>query len=255
MLIGSMAMRHWFPDFNRKPKDTDYAVSLDISSNDKNIEYLYNPVLDYLYHCDENDVIFPEILLTLKMSHIFWNINFDKHMWDIQFLLDKGIKYDKELLLRLYDFWEKYLPQVRRSNLKMTSKDFFNNAIKSEIPHDDLHELLIKHEYFNQKVPTYSLILKDGEEVEPDENKFNKLTYEQKFNLVIEEVCVMDYERYKELLFPQGYVTMLKKFLRDHAPMWEKLFIIENWKELIKPKFNHYKHLDYELKRNKQTII
>ena len=44
ILIGSQCIKHWYPDFNRVPKDIDYAVNKEIKS-EPNIEYLYNPVL------------------------------------------------------------------------------------------------------------------------------------------------------------------------------------------------------------------
>jgi hypothetical protein len=45
----------------------------------------------------------------------------------------------------------------------------------------------------------------------------------------VEEVQVMAWERFKKDKWYIGYSKMLKKFLINHAPMWEALFIIENW--------------------------
>lgn len=126
------------------------------------------------------------------------------------------------------------------------SKDFFDNAITCKIPHDTLHELLIKHEYFKgQEKPTYSLILKDNCEVDVDEDKFNQLTELQKYNLVFEEVAVMAAERFKDKHYQASYAKMLKKFIISHAPIWEALWIIENHKLLLTTiPFDYKKHLD-----------
>ena len=90
LIIGSTAMRHHFPDFNRSPKDLDIAVE-DSSSftSTKGVEYLGNPIL-FKYVPEGQEYIDPNMLLSLKMSHLFFDINWAKHMWDVQFLLNKG---------------------------------------------------------------------------------------------------------------------------------------------------------------------
>ena len=47
-------------------------------------------------------------LCTLKASHLCWNINWEKHMWDLQFLLKKGCIIDNNLFMKLYDYWNVY---------------------------------------------------------------------------------------------------------------------------------------------------
>ena len=87
VIIGSNAIKFHFPLFNRDPNDLDYAVDVENVKRDKNTEYLYNPII---FKYIENDQIYvtPSQILTLKMSHISWDVNFKKHMSDIQFLLD-----------------------------------------------------------------------------------------------------------------------------------------------------------------------
>jgi hypothetical protein len=240
ILIGSRAIKHWFPDFKRDPKDWDYIIfegEKVLKSNEIRIENLINPVFTGY----EYPIILPNDLYTLKMSHMFWDINWDKHMFDIQFLKDKGCKINIELFHKLYEFWNSYHSKNRRSDLVMNAEDFFDNALKCEYDHDFIHTLLNPY-------PTFNKVLKDGAEVEVDENKFHLLSYEEKCDLVYEEVMVMAWERWPKLDYRRAYSKMLKKFIINHAPIWEAIFIIENFKELHKPKFNYFKKIEDELK-------
>lgn len=247
ILIGSKAIRHWFPDFPREPKDYDYIVGKDekhlttnkIAETGERIEYLENAIFD---NCNKS-VLFPNDLYTLKISHLFWDINWQKHMFDVQFLLKKGCVLDKELFLLLYGYWNVIHGKNKRSDLKMTAEDFFDNAVKCEYEHDYLHTLL-------NPIPTYTKILIG--EVEVSEEKFNLLSQEDKFNLVREEVMLMAWERYsKQMDYRHAYSRMLKKFIINHAPIWEAIFIIENFIELHKPNFNYYKKIEDGLKLSK----
>ncbi len=244
ILIGSSAIKHYYSDFKREPKDLDYIVNTDSKLKSNNgIEYLQNPILYNKYKPFTNTVISLDDLTTLKASHLFWNINWNKHMFDLQFLLSKGNKIDTELFFILYDFWNIYHSKNKRSDLKMSKDEFFTNAINyNTMQHDDLHKIL-------NRVPIYSLILKDGKEVELCEDKFKALSHEQKINLVSEEIMVMAYERYKDLNYKLAYTKMLKKFIIKHAPKFSLQFILENYIEIRKPKFNYIKQIENEINR------
>jgi hypothetical protein len=239
ILIGSSAIKHHFADFTRQPKDVDYMV-LEQTKRHGNTEYLVNPIFKGYPH----SIIMPNDLCTLKASHLFWNINWDKHMYDLQFLLKKGCKIDVELFWRLYDYWNAYHGKNKRSDLKMTKDDFFNNAINyDEHEHDSLHEVINKN-------PIYKLILKDGKEVELCENKYNNLTHDQKLDLIREEVMVMAYERYRALGYKIAYNRMLKKFIISHAPKFTLIFILENYIELTKCNINFIKTIQDGINNN-----
>ena len=251
VIIGSTAIKNWYSDFTREPKDLDIAVDKDGVKRKGSTEYLYNPVL-FKYIDDRQEYLTHMQLLTLKMSHITWDVNFKKHMYDIQFLLSKGVSYDIEMYNELYDFWVEYKGRSRRSDLTMNSEEFFTNAL-NEFDHDHLHTLL-------NPTPSYTKILKDGAEVEPDENKFNALSYEEKISVIEEEVMVMSYERYRHKHYKVGYNMMLQKFIVGHAPLWQIFFIVENFKRLMNPSINHYRLFDSKLglkklKRNTKKIL
>lgn len=242
ILIGSKAIKYWFLDFPREPKDTDYACDTEqVSGHQYNVENLYNPIICKHIGDTSLKIASPYVLYTLKMSHMFWDINWSKHMFDIQFLKGKGCILDKELFYNLYDFWNEYHGKNKRSDLKMTAEDFFDNAVECEHSHDYLHTLI-------KPIPTYTKILIG--EVEVGEEKFNVLSREEKLDLVREEVMVMAYERYPHMSYKLAYARMLKKFIINHAPLWEAIFIIENYIELHKPNFNYYKTINDGLKTN-----
>jgi hypothetical protein len=246
VLIGSKALQYYSLS-NRSIKDVDYAVDDKQHSGKIGItEYLYNPIITRRNDeiCSLND------LLTLKVSHVVgWDIGWDKHMWDIHKIITSKYDYlfDMELFNELYLFWNTIHEKNKRSNLDMSANDFFTNAIKYPIKHDDLHEMLIKHSHFKgQLTPTYCKILKDDSEVDVSEDKFNMLSFEEKLNLVQEEVMVMAMERSFHPDYRINYNIMLKKFILNHAPLWEAIFIIFNYPKLIKPFFNYKQFLNNE---------
>lgn len=249
IIIGSTAIKYWFPDFKREPKDTDIVTNEDswikdyFQENGRKVELLENPIL-LKYHRDFNVYLSPNMLYTLKVSHLFWDINWDKHLWDATFLKSKGCKLQLDLFYELYDYWNEYHGKNKRSDLKMSAEDFFDNAIKCPYEHDDLHTLI-------KNPPTFTKILVG--EVEVSEHKFDQLSFEEKCDLVTEEVMIMAYERYTHLDYRIAYGRMLKKFLLNHAPLWEAIFIIESYPLLLKPKFNYIKQINDGLKDLKQS--
>ena len=167
LIIGSTAIKNYFPDFNRTPKDLDYAVEDSTEFRNANgVEYLSNPII--LKHQKEG-FLSPDLMLSLKISHLFHDINWYKHIYDVQFLLSKGIKYNKELINELIPFWNSTHKKIRKSNLMLTKKDFFDNAVNEDTEqHDFLHTLI-------NPIPMYTLLLKDDAEVELDESKWHNM--------------------------------------------------------------------------------
>ena len=241
ILIGSTRIKQLFPDFPREPKDEDYAVEnrTVLVSKENRMEKLYNPIICSI--CTNGEISANQ-LYTLKTSHLFWDINWEKHMFDVQFLKKKGCVLNKELFYQLYNFWNDIHGKNKRSVLNMSAEDFFNNAVQCEYSHDWLHTLI-------KQVPTYTKILKDGAEVDVDEIKFNSLTEEEKEDLVREEVYVMAYERYNKSDYRKAYSVMLKKFIISHAPIWEALWIIENYILLHKQKIDFIQLLNEKIKQ------
>lgn len=239
LVIGSTAIKHYYPDFTREPNDLDYAVdeSCKLESR-RGLEYLLNPII-LKYQSD--GYLEPSLLLTLKMSHMFWDHQWKKHMYDIQFLFDKGLDYDPNLLEELIEYWMATKVDIHRSMLATTKEDFFTNAVNENVDeHDHLHTLI-------NPIPMYTRILKDGAEVELDENKWNNLSYEDKLEVVREETYVMAYERYNgKMHYVMSYMKQLKDNIIKHFPRYIAIFAIINYVELLVPKIKYHKILDNE---------
>lgn len=242
LIIGSTALKHYFPDFPRHPQDLDYVVE-DKSKfkREPGIEYLENPVI---LKYQKEGYLTPELMICLKVSHLLWDTNWQKHMFDTQFLLKKGYKWDLELVRELRVYWHETLAKVKRSKLEQSKEEFFTNAVNMDThEHDFLHTLLAE-------IPAYTKILKDGCEVELDENKWNALSFEEKCDVVFEETAIMNFERWKHLDYRVGHKRQLIQNIQKHFPDFIQLFAIENYIELEKPKFNYLKKIENELQIN-----
>ncbi len=236
LTIGSTAIKFYYPDFPRKPKDRDYIVE-DSSKykRAKDVEFLENPIL---FKMQPNGIVNMDTLLSLKISHMFWDLNWDKHMFDIQFLLKKGHKYDINLINEFRAYWEETKPKIRRSRLAQSKEDFFNNAVNEDTnEHDYLHTLLAE-------IPAYTKLLKDGAEVELDESKWEALSFSEKCDVVFEETGVMAWERYKDINYRIAFKRQLKDNIIKHFPPYIALFAIENYIKVEKPIFNYKTKID-----------
>lgn len=242
LIIGSTAIKHYFPDFPRDPNDLDYVVG-DRKKHKREIgvEYLENPVL---LKYQKDGYLSPSLMISLKVSHLLWDINWEKHMFDLQFLLNKGLKWDIGLVRELRAYWELVLPKVRRSKLEMAKEDFFTNGVNEDSDeHDYLHTIIAE-------IPAYTKILKDDCEVELDEDKWKALSFSEKCDVAQEEVYVMAYERYKNTDYRASYKRQLIQNIQKHYPEFIQLFTIENYIILEKPKFNFKTKIENELQIN-----
>jgi hypothetical protein len=240
LIIGSTAIKHYYPDFSREPKDVDIVV-LEQKSREGVKEYLVNPVI---LKYQNSGYLNPNLLLSLKISHLFWDINWEKHLFDVQFLLGKGCKYDLSLISELKFFWDSFLPKIRRSNLEMNKEQFFTNGVNETTEqHDYLHTLL-------NPTPAYTKILKEGCEVELDESKWKNLSFDEKHDVVFEETSVMSWERYKRTDYRVAYKKQLKDNIIKHFPLYISLWAIENYKNLERPKYNFKTKIENELQIN-----
>lgn len=252
VLIGSRAGRFHFPDFPREPKDIDYAIAGDkmlfetLPSGTRKEMYPIPPVIEM---CQNDDgVISANDLYTLKVSHVFWDVKWNKTMYDIVWLQKKGCELNRPLFDALYKHWEGVHGLAPRADLNATVEDFFDNGIKDGHDHDDLHKLLVGG------APTYTKILIDPDGVAIDEEKFWALPEEDKLNIIREEVSVMAYERgvrQDRKDYRTGYSEQLKAWILHHGPSLEMaLFAVRNYDVLRKPLTNYKKILDEKLRND-----
>jgi hypothetical protein len=251
MIIGSNALFYHYPWEIRIPKDFDVIGDHSYPLEEK-IERHKNPYVKYFSTPKIGAYINPSDLLTLKMSHLFWDINWNKHMWDVQFLLTKDNIPNENLFYNLYIYFCTIHGTPKRSELKMSYDKFTDNVIVNGKLHDKLHWEL--SEYLYNKSPVFIDILKDNEEVDVCKNKFYKLSFENQIRVVQEEIMVMTLERKLTNFCQQDYDVMLKKFIMNHAPIWQSFFIIKNY--LIIRKFpEKFKQIHGSYRENKRKFL
>lgn len=195
-LIGSQAMRHWFPD-SREPHDWDWLADIpgftltDGVNNDIFVD-------ERLGAWPFGEIATPDELYTLKISHGYWDLHgtWDKHADDIVFLKRKGAQFIPELHDILLAVWKDRYSKNQIS-LDKTAAEFFEDHVPKVYVHDTVHESVAYHDK-----PWYVSILKDGSEVLVDNKKFWSMDLPDQLDLVREELYVIALER---ILIPQGY--------------------------------------------------
>lgn len=231
LIIGSTAIKYWFPDFKREPKDIDYISPVSLRTREK--ENLWIPEFkELLFRNKDSQYLDPELLLTLKSSHFGYNNQWEKHRDDILFLKRKGLSMDEELYKILSRGWKREFGTKWAKLGNKSAKDFFDDAVERKYIHDDIHEAVAIYDK-----PLYFQILESENSVKCLEEKFEKLSAEDKIWLVKEEVWVTSLERY---LIPSnfthseklGYAKSLKKLTTSMSSGWFKQFIISNFDKL-----------------------
>lgn len=240
-LIGSQAIKHHFPDF-REPKDWDWLAT---------------KVCDGFQIRDDEDwfidarlsawpfglVATPDELYTIKISHMFWEVNgstqnWNKHMYDIIYLKNKGCLFLPDLYDILLPIWKEQHGGRKAKLVGKTKDGFFQDAVTRIYDHDSIHEAVAYRER-----PAYESILKPGSQVDCSFELFQALSHEEKVILCREEVEVTAYERLILPAWEQGrtvdnrraYHWALRRTCTSlFQPRWA-LFIGLNFQEIFIP--------------------
>lgn len=241
MLVGSRALKTWFPDFKREPKDTDYIVTApEEKTPERGIEYFYHPLLaNYLESQGGSNITVatPDELYTIKISHAFWvlrNGSWGKHIYDMCFLKRNGASFIPEFYDVLYKTWEE-IHGKKRANLNVSADEFFNKNVVRKYDHDSIHRSIAYGDS-----PMYERILRDNAEVAVSKNKFEALTYEEKCMLLREEVYATALER---ILIPsdftesprRAYSWALMKTITSFSKGWFPLWVVLNYEDVRTP--------------------
>lgn len=142
-------------------------------------------------------------LYTLKVSHMFWEINrssvtWNKHAYDCIALSRMGAKFNRAEYDILKPIWKERHGR-REVNLRQTKDQFFSDNVVRHYDHDSLHESVC---YQPALGPAYTWVLKPGSEVDCDYALFEELPHDYKIQLCREEIYVTALER---LLIPSNY--------------------------------------------------
>ena len=240
LIYGSTAIKHWFPDYPKTPRDLD-IISQDTSLKREGVEVYWTPAFEYLIYANrDNEYVDPDLLYTIKVSHAAWDINWVKHMKDIHFLQSKGCKLDEYFYDRLIQDWSQ-IHGEKKFTFNKRHEDLFKDSVNRFYNHDMLHEVFKLND-----TPMYKKVLSYDDKALCSKEKFNKLTEKEKFQLALEEVVVVAYERYvlpKRLPFKQAVPRALQDLITRMTRGWYNLLLIENSNRIIhmdKSYFNYF---------------
>ncbi len=247
-------MRHWFPDFPREPKDIDYISTDNIQTREE--EHLWEPEFQWFLDNNEDDTYLDvDHLLLLKTSHLGWDIKWEKHVSDVEFLKRKGysVKNEKQYNILVKAFTRKHGKQWASLKGK-DSTTFFEDAVKRKYVHDTIHDAVA---YYDK--PLYESLVYEG--VSCSRKGFDNLSYDDKLKLVKEEVYVTALERW---LIPndfkcskiEAYQKALKKLATTMSSGWFKYFILTNIDVLRSDRdFTYIEKFKQAEKENKLQLI
>lgn len=257
LIYGSTAIKYFFPDYNKEPHDLDIITKEDnkfaIEIQDlKRIEQYYLPEFEYIFENNRDDLyVDPNFLYTIKMSHLSWDINWDKHMKAAIYLQEQGCKLNKELYNSLMVAWSRV---HGKKSVKMAVKnsDFFKENIYRKFNHEYLHE---QFAFYDR--PLNERIRKDLDSPLCSEELWNLLSFEDKIKCSLEEIYVLSTERYifvreneRPWKLEHAVTKTLKNMITSTTTGWFNLFLKENFNllraynpEHIIKKINYLKDL------------
>lgn len=237
ILIGSAALSKHLPGV--EVHDVDYFSNERENSFDdsgRRVEVFYHPDLEK-YPWSGPAASLDE-LYTIKVSHVFWDINWEKHMAHVLMMQQAGAQVIDELYGILYCVWEQVHGE-KKVNLNVDAEKFFNGNVQRVYEHDSVHRSVAFYDR-----PMFERILRDGSDVAVDKEKFDALTFDEKKALVFEECFVIALER--ELFARQGrrykaaYANAVKALVTRLSKGWFPRFIVENFEVFKSCPFDFY---------------
>lgn len=249
VLIGSQAAKIHFPEF-RPPRDLDFAGKEKIVYS--GCEVFSSPSMSWILE-NFGRVASPDILYTLKLSHIFWKINWKKHADDILFFQRKKCQLIPELFNIAYKDWE-ILHGKKRAKLTEENKNFFKNTVNRKYDHDSLHLAIAYYER-----PLFEKIKPDLNFAACSFSLFNTLSFEDKLKLCREEIYVTALERFwipgansenpldrnANVCYSKGLCQLVTSMSKG----WFPQFIMENYSYLNRPDKDYVNQFEQGLKK------
>ncbi len=225
MIFGSTALRYWFPE-SRQPRDLDIATQS--TSGSTSIEHHWIPSFSKLQSI--NGYVVPSHLMTIKLAHLNYDINWDKHMHDFLLLQRHKVTPDYELLPLLQKDFADYHGS-KRVNLNKPLDQFFTSTVTRRYNHDELHELLA---HYNR--PLHERIRPDLSKAYCSRDLFFALGYNDQCLCALEEAYVITYERFLSrsyMPFKHAKAAALKLMITNLTSGWFNQFLIENFFTLL----------------------
>lgn len=192
LMIGSVAAHHYFSDW-RQPKDIDLLTPAKISGNHGDVcvvDAQWHELAEELIDLSANKVFAdPWLLHTLKLSHAYWNIHWDKTMLDIHGFQRRGVPFDQPLHDRLVKMWEK-VHGAKKVNLNQSKETFWKDGVKRRYDHEWVHTLVAFYD-----TPLHELLHVPNKPVWISKEKFFELETSLQLDAALEEILTFAIER------------------------------------------------------------
>lgn len=261
VIIGSHALNYAEFPF-RKAKDFDIWITNDENKPDvNNVDVHIAPIeiIKLIPVIPHTNIATPNAIYTIKCSHLGWDIFWEKHKSDIIWLKANGCELIPELYVKLVKYWETVHGDKNHLSLNKTKEKFFDDHVNHIYDHDLLHEIVAK-----PNRPIYESVLKDGQQVLINKNKFFGLFKFDQINLFREEIKTIALERF---LIPsnfkidklKAYLLALKKTITNLTKNWATQFIVDNLYEFSHMGnddwYNNFREYTGEIKMNRPEAI
>jgi hypothetical protein len=236
IIIGSTALAHWFPDWNREPKDIDLLSDVTIKPGNGQfvVDAHWHEAAPLLIKASKNKTFLdPDLLLTLKVSHAPWDIKWGKTMFDIDFLYSKGLEVNEELHAELIKVWKR-VHGPKKVNMTQTVDVFFNDCVPRLYDHEVVHE----HVAFYDR-PMHELLRPDPKTVWCSVERFNQLSFDDQCKTVLEEMMTVAIERANLTLkssvidYRRAIHNASFKLITSMTTGWFSRFIIRHHRHLL----------------------
>lgn len=219
LIVGSHALTHAYPNYERTCNDLDVICFKDAVINsdspcsevaklnfastraphgDVMVEFLFADDLvsfqEYL-KLERNSYASKQILFSLKKGHIHYPISFKKHIRDY-ILLGEDCDW-KDSLAKITKIHKKEteerLGKNKTPNLDQELSKFFGQS-ESRVPyifvHDEVHEIMA-----HKELPMFEYMRDDKARAKCSKRKWDDFTFEEKSYAVLEESYVIALER------------------------------------------------------------
>lgn len=270
VIVGSYCIHEKYNDIDiicyEKDIECDYTVNNYMATfycpvNEVRIECLLADEFESLQIMYKRHLVCNSITIAnyntcfiLKAGHIWYeNKKWRKHIEDYHYLKNyiqyyksnnKGseIYYENYTIDDMIKIQKQTTEQIQGKqklpNLNMAKDKFFDDNVKKYIDHDLLH-IIFAHR--DDRIPIYTLMQKENDEVLCSKKLWNKLTFDEKCQAVLEEAYVIASERH---IIPQ-LVKNSKEYYARYAFMWALMRICTTLTSGFFRDFaiNNYKHI------------
>lgn len=249
VLVGSRALAHWNKNFQIKDSTDWDVISYDTHDgceihdpqllNNKSMTGYASHQIIKLPDGKKAFVMSMLGLAIMKRSHLWRNLNFDRHItmyhrFGLHEILMDRIHIDivASDLAERTKLTNQQFP-VRTPNLMQTTSDFFDDAVTKKYSHDWLHDLYA----YNDK-PMYTKMQRNPELAWCIKDLWDSFTELEKCQCVAEEVYVIATERF---LVPRewnysyrlAYIYALNKVCTTLCSGWFRDYAIDNYPKIF----------------------